>query len=411
MKYAVINFQGKERNNLGDQFLIQTSKNLLKMAGISEKDIIEIRYEDLPEWKSSEGSHVYLPVTFPFLRNVKIDKLFSEYIEPIFLGFFWADNELTEDEVKYLKKYEPIGCRDEYVYNTMKKYGIKAWLNGCATIINNFPFVEPNSERHLFLVDVPESIIKKIPDDILRNAKTATQIVPKGELGEETAMSLMIRQYQKYAREADRVVTTKLHCAMACLCMGIPTIMVCETERLPMRMAWLEKLLPIYTIEEISSINWNFTLCDISFAKKAVSENAVMLIKKPYTFTPLMKKITDYYENRERKEYFVEGYTCAVEYIEKNFVSECEIVYAFWGITIFTDMLQRYIKRNYPKARLGKVIDKYKKGKYDGVEIKSISETEISFKNIFLFVTAENAIGDAKEFIQKNGLVNYHLIV
>lgn len=410
-RYAVIKFAGKERNNLGDQFLVQTSRTILNLAGIPDEDILEIDYEDLPTWESRRGDHVLLLVTFPFLRNAKINQLFSEYIDPIFIGFFWADHVLTDDETAYLKKFEPIGCRDEYTYHTMKKHGVKAWLNGCSTIVNEYKNIKVGDKRELFLVDVPENIVEKFPPHMIQGAKSATQMIGKDGLNGETPMSFMKKRYERYAKEACRVVTTKLHCAMACLCMGIPTIVVQNTKRLPVRMAWLEKLLPVYTVDELSDIDWDCGAGDISYIKKAVAENAVNLIKTPYVYHPLMDRITEYYLDRDRKEYFVEGYTSAVEYIKDNFNPEEETQYAFWGITIFTDMLQRYMKENYPHAVLADVIDKYKTGEYAGVGIRPISNTDACLENVHLFVTAENAVAEAEDFIRENELKKYHLIV
>lgn len=48
---------------------------------------------------------------------------FSPKIIPVFLGFATMANTYNTADISYLKKYEPIGCRDQYTMNAVRNSG------------------------------------------------------------------------------------------------------------------------------------------------------------------------------------------------------------------------------------------------------------------------------------------------
>ena len=123
MKYANYRFRARGVNNLGDQMQIIAIDYLYSVMGIPAEEIVYIDYHSL---RAYDGEYVILPVTMPmvdYFPNGFADR-FSERIIPVFLGVTMVKETLTEKEQIYLRKYEPIGCRDERTLNTMRKYGI-----------------------------------------------------------------------------------------------------------------------------------------------------------------------------------------------------------------------------------------------------------------------------------------------
>lgn len=51
---------------------------------------------------------------------------FSPKIVPVFWGFGIRNDFLSDIDVQYLKKYETIGCRDEFTQKVLRRYGIEA---------------------------------------------------------------------------------------------------------------------------------------------------------------------------------------------------------------------------------------------------------------------------------------------
>lgn len=401
MKYALLTFNGKFNYNLGDELQLIVTDQLMTQAQIPASNRIQIPYNELSNWIPADKTPVYLPINFPFLKGVKgIDCLFSDYIHPIFIGFTWLCDYLSSSEIAYLRRFEPIGCRDEYTYHTMQKYGIHSWLNGCATL--TYDASKPScSGTSTFFVDVPEAALSKIPAEITSHAKYLSQVISKDSYGDRDALSIAKERYAYYRENAGLVVTSRLHCAVPCLAMGIPVIMI--VNNVSFRMSWLEKLLPIYTVDEIDSIDWSYPVRDCGQIIQLVRQNAVNVLHSPYIWFSEMQEITAFYENRTRKPYFVEGYTNTLSYIDEQFSADPHAKYAFWGLTLLTNMLQRYIESHYPQAHLVKVYDKTTTGYFQQIPLQPISDQE-NLSDIHLIVTASAANKEASLYVQRNAL-------
>src|SRR5690606_35429742 len=61
---------------------------------------------------------------------------------------------LSEKGIAYLKKHEPIGCRDQFTADTLKAKGIDAYFSGCLTLTLDTYKVD-DSERgdDIYIVD------------------------------------------------------------------------------------------------------------------------------------------------------------------------------------------------------------------------------------------------------------------
>ena len=184
------------------------------------------------------------------------------------------DKLLSDESIAYLKKYEPIGCRDTNIVKQLQSKGINAYFSGCMTLTlgrnyhseikeNKYYFVDPYFVTHWNLYTIlynaiyllfhwkPICIIaKKHPD-------------PKTGLRKKMIMTTFYREYKRFFRkeilinaeyinqqsieyirkfptdeellkEAERlvkcyakaklVVTSRIHCALPCLGVGTPVI-------------------------------------------------------------------------------------------------------------------------------------------------------------------------------------------
>ena len=95
----------------------------------------------------------------------------SNNINPFFVSFHLNPTAkkkmLSETGIKYLKKYQPIGCRDIYTQKILSNYGIETYFSGCLTLtLNRDNFVPKNTKRHGILVISPmERLISKNFDE------------------------------------------------------------------------------------------------------------------------------------------------------------------------------------------------------------------------------------------------------
>lgn len=184
------------------------------------------------------------------------------------------DKLLSDESIAYLKKYEPIGCRDTNTVKLLQSKGINAYFSGCMTLTlgrnyhseikeNKYYFVDPYFVTHWNLYTIlynaiyllfhwkPICIIaKKHPDsktglrkkmimttfyreykrffrkEILINAEYINQqsieYIRKFPTDEELLKEAE-RLVKCYAK-AKLVVTSRIHCALPCLGLGTPVI-------------------------------------------------------------------------------------------------------------------------------------------------------------------------------------------
>ncbi len=211
----------------------------------------------------------------------------TENIIPLFVSFHITPDcyeEMLDDKgIAYLKKWEPIGCRDMNTVEKLKSVGIDAWFSGCLTLTlkrcyqsekrtDEIYFVDPyypffrnihNKKTILPIVVLPQILfhyktIQKIARKIRYRANLPQQLkrvesllraacfyrlyksrfsdkclesanyechnifVP-GDDNCNKQLSVARKLLQKYVT-AKLVVTSRIHCALPCLGFDTPVI-------------------------------------------------------------------------------------------------------------------------------------------------------------------------------------------
>ena len=168
MKYAAIRSTTRDtrrKNNIGETIIDLAMEEIYKYMGVPEDDLV---YIEKPYLSNYDGETVILPIVKGYPEHQSISKAFPKSIIPVFLCWSLLGGSLNPEDVPYLKAHEPIGCRDEQTLRECEKYGINAYLNGCITIC--FPKVNYNPNGKVYMVDVPQELIKYIPNrSILRS--------------------------------------------------------------------------------------------------------------------------------------------------------------------------------------------------------------------------------------------------
>lgn len=137
--------------NIGDYIQSVASNQF-----ISFRDEI-IEQEEADIYKSSDGRKCRLimngwfqwraenwppsPDIYPLLVSMHFSPLRQEQL-------------LTEKGLKFLKKYEPVGCRDHYTENLLKSKGIDSYFSACVTLtLGNKYHIEENKRSGIYIVD------------------------------------------------------------------------------------------------------------------------------------------------------------------------------------------------------------------------------------------------------------------
>ncbi len=215
MKYA--SFIYTTSSNLGDQiqslaieqFLpsidVQFDRDFLKEANEKEKHLLIMQ-----GWFSHFPERCFPP---------------ADCIIPVFFGFHITDwNEsieyfLNPHSINYLKQHEPIGCRDKKTMEMLREKGIGAFYSKCLTLTFPKREIEPKDGK-VFLVNM-DGI--KIPEYVRKDSISLSH--DGYPFWNEKVKYLMAKNLiEMYRDEAKLIVTTKLHCALPCIAMGIPVV-------------------------------------------------------------------------------------------------------------------------------------------------------------------------------------------
>ena len=166
-----------------------------------------------------------------------------------------ADGMLSPDGVQYLRRHGPIGCRDHHTVKLLRSCGIEAHFTGCLTLTLDCYANPAPARREAILVDPffnlpspahllgsPQHVLRRLlrgdflqlgrrrvllsrafTSSRMRSFARVTQELPcKGESDtlKFDRAEAMLRRYA----DASYVVTSRIHCALPCLAMGVPVI-------------------------------------------------------------------------------------------------------------------------------------------------------------------------------------------
>ena len=416
MKYANLYWQNTELTgdnyravNIGDNLQFMVIDYLLQKF-MPDKEVVKLQVSELQKYS---GETLILPMNWsPFdLNYMKEDCIaISDKIIPVFLGTTivsgtFREEYLNEYNISYLKRYEPIGCRDEYTMNVLHHYGIRAYLNGCLTSI--FPKRENEcGAQKVFLVDVPREVEQYIPSDIRNNAQIKTQqyYYSKNVTIEEILTSIK-EQYYTYAKEAKLIVTSRLHVASPCMAMGIPVIFT--KDQIDARFGWLDKYIPLYDKAHYSQIDWRPKPIEYEETKKLIIQNAIKQIASVYEKYSMAHLVDKVYEDREKKKYIsfqktINNFDKAISYLNK-YNHEEKFIYSIWGVNNVADNFYEYMNCEYPNAEIKNVIDTYKTMEFHGIPTIKPEDFEWEEEEVIIVLPVK-ASNEAEKVFARKGI-------
>jgi len=253
MLYGLLKYkESKVFFNIGDNIQSLAAKQFLPSV-----DVL-INREKLAEY---QGEQTKVIMNGWFTHNTH-NWVPSDAINPLFVSFHInntaAPHMLSEKGIAYLKKYQPIGCRDQFSADTLKSKGIDAYFSGCLTLtLDSYKVDDSLRSDEIFIVDPLYSYptIEKVTGDykrflrsiqngkifqlgkkkkhlsgfidesLLKSATYINQELKSGIYNDDEKFAMAEDLLHKYAR-AKLVITSRIHCALPCLAMGTPVIFV-----------------------------------------------------------------------------------------------------------------------------------------------------------------------------------------
>lgn len=219
--------------NLGDEIQsIAVGQHIAQVDGYIDRDQLD-QFDGDPVAVVMNGWFTKRPATLPP----------SPAIRPVYVGFHLSHHcvDLLADHAvrDHLIAWGPIGCRDSFTADVLDAAGVDAFVSGCMT--TTFPRREKEpDDGSIYLVDttgVP------LPEHIRgdRSIRVTHQGAPWWS--QEAKRLLAHDLLAEYRDQARLVVTTRLHCALPCVAMGIPVIFVGDPDD--------ERLSPIRGLAEM----------------------------------------------------------------------------------------------------------------------------------------------------------------
>jgi len=145
-------------------------------------------------------------------------------------------DNISQRTLDYFKKHEPIGCRDIATRDFLRQNGIDAYFSGCLTLTlgRTYRVAAENRRGGIYFVDydmgLPEN---RDMDNCLTNILKKYSKLPTYHITHDCPMTMhpweklrsaewLIRAYAN----ASLVITSRIHCALPCLGLGVPVILV-----------------------------------------------------------------------------------------------------------------------------------------------------------------------------------------
>lgn len=207
----------------------------------------------------------------------------TETILPVFWGFHINPNQannlahFTSAEVlDYLKCHQAIGCRDRSTQAILQAHGIETFYSQCLTL--TFPRrLQKPKEPIILVVDADFAPLKSFNHPSMRVTHTVGDYYP-----DDLKISMARHLLNLYRQQAGLIVTTRLHCALPCIAMGIPVVFFGKPD--DPRFSILHDIgQPIYPPDfartDIKQINWNPKPIDIEAHKQQMRQDIKQLIQ------------------------------------------------------------------------------------------------------------------------------------
>lgn len=303
MKYGIVYY--KDTDNIGDDI-----QNYAVRQFLPQVDYL-IDREDLADFKSEGHEPVAVILNGWYMHN-KFNWPPSKDIYPLCVSIHFSQNDYLGVKYnfldgiggEYLKNYSPIGCRDSSTLAALEKKGIECYLSGCVTLTLPQKKKDILNKEYVCIVDVPEDVEQSIEEylsgsDIELKKMTHWVDYKKEPLSWESRMEKVESLLNVY-QNAKCVVTKRLHCALPCLAMGTPVLLILDEDKDDVtRYSFFTELLHVISSKDYIEGRGNY---DIKFPlpnKGAYVEKRELIIKRIKSFvaeTESMKLCSQYKE-------------------------------------------------------------------------------------------------------------------
>ena len=216
-------------DNLGDDLLTLAASRLLPRVDMAlDIDRLDAPLPDLePDDRVVTlmcGKVLAQPIHWPPERH----------IAPVMVGAHFSREDvwgipmavLDGAGLAYLRALAPLGCRDEVSVALMESMHLPCQLTACVTLTLDRVKIPREDREGVICCDVPEDVLRAMENALpTEDVQSVTHQMDDPPQDYHQRMEAAQAMLDRYAR-AKYVVTRRLHCAMACLALGTPVLLL-----------------------------------------------------------------------------------------------------------------------------------------------------------------------------------------
>lgn len=288
-KFGLVVF--KDTQNIGDDIQSYAAIKFLPQIDYY------IERERLNEFVSKDGEIVNTIMNGWYLHDIASLPP-SPFINPLFISVHFTDHlynkcpeYLNGYFIEYLRKFQPIGCRDDVIRKYLSNNSIDNFWSGCLTLTIN-PFENVKKEDYICAVDLEDdelAHLRKITQKEIRVLTHTLDDKVYSKLSYEDRMNNVCNLLKTY-QGASLVVTSRLHCALPSIALKTPVIMISDVKNIDKKNRigiYLDLMNNVTTSEFLNG------KVDQDIIKPKDNSNNYLKIRES-----LEKKVNDFIENK-----------------------------------------------------------------------------------------------------------------
>ncbi len=292
MKYGLLYY--KDTDNIGDDIQSYAASRFLPSIDYM------IDRERLNEFVPEKKEYVKTIMNAWYIHD-KFNFDISPYIYPLFISMFFKNfpyesglnvgiDYINDNVINMLKKFGPVGTRDNHTLKVMEKLDVESYFSGCMTLtLDRFDDVKHGD--YIVTVGLKPNEIEYIKSKTDREVVEVIQDVPFGSFSDETwdVRSKRVEDILRLYQGAHMVITNKLHCSLPCLALQTPVLLLFD-DSFPENIDRIGTFLPY-----LNHINRSELFqTDIDFEKPKKNPNKYLKIRKS-----LIDKCKDFICNKD----------------------------------------------------------------------------------------------------------------
>lgn len=232
-------------------------------------------------------------------------------VKPLYIGTRLSPHLMTPAFVEHLRAHGPIGARDPATLELLQTHGVDAYFSGCLTLTLQ---AAPRPRQGVILVDVSDAVVSGLPADLSRDALLVEHVRAPGlgmavrrlaggwpedspwtdQVGPTSGWAGLLTIHEVAERPerispllfprvdrvedslraihelvhaeallelyagAELVVTSRLHCALPCLALGTPVVLITPDDAYaPSRYGTFTTFQRRWSDSEVASVDWS----------------------------------------------------------------------------------------------------------------------------------------------------------